>query len=391
MLPSDAELISVDDHLIEPPTLWTDRLPAKFQDAAPRVVENDAGGHSWAFAGKLTPMTSGIGRVRDEVDESSLPARTDRDDLPSRFVRFDQIRPGCYDPVARLADMDADGVSAQLMFPQFARFAGHRFMDTPDRDLGLACLQVYNDFLLDEWCAAAPERFISLAVLPLWDPELSAAEVRRTAAKGAMAVAFSENPTLLGFPSIHTDHWDVLWDAVTETGLPICLHIGSGSKLITSSKDAPGSIEHVLAGTNSMVAAADWIFSGLFERYPSLQVALSEGGAGWVPYFRERARVLYERRGAITGARSDPNELFDQHMYVCAVSEAFAASALEAIGVDNMLWESDYPHDESWWPLSRAKFEQQMADVPDELAIKVASRNARRVFKLPAPATTGAH
>jgi predicted TIM-barrel fold metal-dependent hydrolase len=383
MLPPDAELISVDDHLIEPPRLWLDRLPAKYAEEAPRVIENEVGGHSWLFAGKLTPLTSGIGRVRDGIDESSLPARTDRNDLPSRFVRFDQIRPGCYDPVARLEDMDIDGVHAQLLFPQFGRFAGHRFLDTPDTGLALACIRAYNDFLLDEWCAAAPDRYIGLAVLPLWDPVLSAAEVRRAAAKGALSIAFSENPTLLGFPSIHTDHWDVLWDAVAETGLPICMHIGSGGKVITSSKDAPGSIEHVLAGTNSMVAAADWVFSGIFERYPDLQVALSESGAGWVPYFRERARVIYERRGAITGAKSDPNELFNQHMCVCAVSDAFASEVLEAVGVDNVMWESDYPHDESWWPHSREVFRRQMADVPDEWAVKVASGNARRVFKLP--------
>src|SRR5690606_25835949 len=144
------------------------------------------------------------------------------------------------------------------------------------------CLRAYNDFLLDEWCATDPDRLFGAAILPLYDIDEAVAELHRVIAKGARSIAFSENPTVLGLPSVHTDHWDPLWAVANEAALPVCLHIGSSSLLVTTSADAPPPVLVSLNGLNSMMACVDWLFSGILDRFPNLKVILSEGGAGWI-------------------------------------------------------------------------------------------------------------
>ena len=194
--------------------------------------------------------------------------------------------------------MDIDGVWGQLCFPNYARFAGHRFfLNVKDHELGLACLRAYNDYLLDEWCATDPTRLYGTVVLPLHDLDLAVAELERVLAKGARALAFSENPTVLNLPSVHTDHWDRLWAVVSEADIPVCMHIGSSSRLVTTSDDAPPTVLVSLNGLNSMMAGVDWLMSGTLERFPKLKVILSEGGAGWIPYILERAdKAFHDKR-----------------------------------------------------------------------------------------------
>ena len=165
-------IISVDDHVIEPPHVWQEYVPAKFRDHAPRMTVED-GVELWHWDGKVYPtsgMNAAAGRDREEF--SPLP------------LTYEEMRPGCYDPKARVEDMDRDHVLASMPFPTFPRFAGPLFSECADRDLGLACIRAYNDWMIDEWCGTAPGRFIPLVIVPLWDGRLAAAEVERCAAKG---------------------------------------------------------------------------------------------------------------------------------------------------------------------------------------------------------------
>jgi hypothetical protein len=171
-------LISTDDHVIEHPRVWLDRLPAKDHEAAPRVVEIDPRAEGddgappgpaqvWLYEGRRYPqmaLNAVAGRPREEFGLEP--------------TRYDQILPGCYDPIARVKDMDADGIHAQLCFPSFPKFAGTVFLQGEDKELALRCVQAWNDFMVDEWCASAPDRFIPVAILPLWDPVLAAARKR---------------------------------------------------------------------------------------------------------------------------------------------------------------------------------------------------------------------
>ena len=384
MLPANAKLMSADDHVIEPPHLWVDRVPARYRDACPRIVEVD-GRQAWRYEDQLTYIPMGSCRPLPGFDEAGYPP------APGT-ARFDEIRPGCYDPVERIRDMDADGVWGQLIFPNYARFAGHRFfLNVRDRDLGLACLRTYNDYLLDEWCATDPARLYGAVILPLHDLDLALAEFERVLAKGAKALAFSENPTVLGLPSVHTGHWERLWAAVGEAGIPVCMHIGSSSRLVTTSDDAPPTVLVSLNGVNSMMAGVDWLMSGILERHPSIKVILSEGGAGWIPYILERAdKAFHDKRikpnlsigQTAKPTAIPPSQLFREHMYVCLVDEYFALRSLRDIPVDNLLWEGDYPHGDGLWPHNRDYLRKALAEVPDEAAMKIAEANMRKLLNV---------
>jgi predicted TIM-barrel fold metal-dependent hydrolase len=382
MLPASTKLFSADDHMIEPPDLWVDRVPAKYRDVCPRIVEVD-GRQAWSYEGELTYIPMGSCRALPGFSPAGYPP------APGT-ARFDEIRPGCYDPVERLNDMDLDGVWGQLCFPNYARFAGHRFyLGVQDLDAGLACLQTYNDFLIDEWCATDPARLFGAVILPLHDIDLAVAELRRTIDKGARAVAFSENPTVMGLPSVHTKHWDPLWEILDDARVPLCMHIGSSSRLVTTSDDAPPTVLVTLNGLNSMMAAADLLMSGVLERFPNLRAILSEGGAGWIPYLLERAdKAFFDNRlgedpalGRVAprGTRS-PSELFAQSVSACLLAESFALRSLGDIPVDNLVWEGDYPHGDGLFPHNREYLEQQFADVSDADATKIAETNLRTLL-----------
>ena len=372
-LPSDLRPVSVDDHIIEPAHLWQTWLPAKFRDRGPRVVELDDGTEAWCYEDQVVTTARGSTRT--------LPGFADE---PRGVARFSEMRPGCYEPNARLADMDLDGVWAQVAFPDFSRFAGHRFLGSADPALATACSVAYNDFVLEEWCATDPQRLVPLGILPLWDVTVAAAEVRRIAARGAKAVAFSENPAALGLPSLWTDHWEPLWQAVAEADLAVCLHIGSSGRLIRSSDDAPPCSVLPHMGANSMVACTDWLFTGVLERHRALRVVFSEGGAGWAPYLLEQAEKTFANPNFADqiGAVRPPREVFAEHMTVCIMSDDAALTALTVIGEENLTWESDYPHEDGYFPGSRQRLEASMAALPESTVRRIVETNARRVFRI---------
>ena len=376
MLASTTKIYSADDHLIEPAQLWADRVPNKYKELCPRIVEVD-GRECWQFGADRYFLTMGSCRPREGYAEEGYPP------APGT-ARYDEIRPGCYDPAERIRDMDHDGVWGQLLFPNYARFAGHRFYpNVADRKLALACIRAYNDHLLEEWCGYAPDRLFGAAILPLDDIDAAVAEFDRVAAKGAHAIAFSENPTILGLPSIHTDHWVPLFAAAAEAGIPLCTHIGSSSRLVSTSADAPVTVSVTLLGVNSMLAAADWLFSPHFDRLPNLKVVLSEGGVGWIPYILERAdKVWHDRRIDFDPAlgrihhkpAQPPSVMFREHMFACLVDERFAVASLASghMPVDNILFESDFPHGDGLWPNNRRYLERVLADIADGAAAKIA-------------------
>jgi len=373
MLPADAQLISVDDHVIEHPNVWLDRLPAKFRDAGPQIVELEGGQQAWRFEGKVLP-TIGLNAV----------AGKDSKDFGLDPVRFDEMLPGCYDVQARLADMDLEGVHAQLCFPSFPGFAGSTFFGADDKELAGACVSAWNDFMLDEWCAAAPDRFIPMMLLPFWDIDASIAEIERTAAKGAKAVSFTESPHTLGLPSFHTGHWDPILAAAQDADLPLCLHFGTGGAPSTA-PDAPFAVAIALFGTNSQFTTVDLLLSHVFHTFPRLRVALSEGGIGWIPYILERTDYTWERHRWYTGINTDvrPSDLFRDHIFGCFIADEAGVAMRELIGVPNIMFEGDYPHSDSNFPATRKKLEGVLAAVPDDDARAIAEDNARRVFNFP--------
>ena len=273
----DMVLVSVDDHVVEPPDMFDGHLPAKYKDAAPRVIQTDGGDDVWTYEGAILPNI-GLNAVAGKPPE----------EYGIEPTSFAEMRKGCWDIDQRIADMDANGVLGSMCFPSFPQFCGQLFSRSQDKDVALTMVRAYNDWHIDEWCGTHPGRFIPLSIPPIWDPNLMADEVRRVAKKGCRAITFSENPEKLGWPSYHSDTWDPFWKAVSDEGTVVCLHIGSSSQLTITSVEAPINVMISLQPMNIVQAAADILWSRVMTEFPDVRFALSEGGIGWIPYFLER-------------------------------------------------------------------------------------------------------
>jgi predicted TIM-barrel fold metal-dependent hydrolase len=241
-------------------------------------------------------------------------------------------------------------------------------------------VQAYNDWMIDEWCGSYPERFIPMIITPLWDPILGAKEIERCAAKGAKAITFPENPHPLGLPSFWTPHWDPVFAAAQETGLPLCMHIGTSGQLVSPAPEATMAVPISLCGLNAMSACADLIYSGILHRHSSVKVALSEGGSGWVPYLVERMDYTWARTRINVDKSIPPSALFKRHFWSCFISDQTAIDNRHDIGIDKLMWEGDFPHNDSQWPLSRKLLEKAMVDVPDDEVRRITELNARELF-----------
>jgi predicted TIM-barrel fold metal-dependent hydrolase len=371
-------VISVDDHLVEPPDMFIGRVPAKFADLAPKVVEQPDGSQRWIYNGKQFPnigLNAAVGRPPTELTDEP--------------TRFDEMRRGCWDIHARIKDMDLAGVYASLNFPSLlAGFAGQRLSATKDPELGFAVFQAYNDWHLEEWAGTYPERIISCQLPWLADPQRGADEVRRNAERGFKAVTFSENPEKLGYPSVHTTHWDPLFRACEETETPICLHIGSSSTTVTSSSDAPFDCVGFLFYVNAIVTATDWLYAKIPVRFPNLKIVLSEGGIGWLPGFLDRldhSARYQDYTDTWAGVQTPMTELFLNSFHFCTIEDPTSFAVLDRIGVDRVMVEVDYPHVDSTWPNVQPILATQLAGLSDETIRKVTYQNAAKLFKHPVP------
>ncbi len=241
----------------------------------------------------------------------------------------------------------------------------------------------------------APHRYVPLMLLPLWDPQLAAAELLRTAARGAKAFAFTEQPHKIGLPSIYDAVWEPLWAAADETGMPACMHIGSSShhegdtNRFAVTPGAPASVFVTNAPLSSFYAASDLIWCPALAKYENLRFVMSEGGIGWVPYLLERADYTWERHRFWTQAThmtEKPSTYFRRSIYVCFIDDVVGMEQRHFIGIDNILWESDYPHTDTSWPNSRAVAQKHLGGLPEHEQRKIAFDNAQRIFRLqPAP------
>jgi predicted TIM-barrel fold metal-dependent hydrolase len=367
----DLILVSVDDHIVEPPDMFDGHLPPRFAGLAPRAIRNEAGDDVWLYEGQELPNI-GLNAVAGKPPE----------EYGIEPTSFAEMRSGCYDVGDRVADMDANGVLGSMCFPSFPQFCGQLFSRTEDKDVAIAMVRAYNDWHIDEWCASHPGRFIPLAIPPIWSPELMADEVHRVAAKGCRAVTFSENPEKLGWPSYHSPHWDPFWRAVSDEGTVVCLHIGSSSQLTITSVEAPINVMITLQPMNIVQAAADILWSRVMTEFPGVTFALSEGGIGWIPYFLERCDYVYEHHQAWTGQDLPmrPSELFRERFITCFIDDAAGVKNRHDVGLDRITWECDYPHSDSTWPNSPERLAASLDGVPDDEIDAMTHLNTMRLF-----------
>ncbi len=432
----DLWMVSVDDHLIEPPNVWVDRLPAQFRDRGPRWV-TDEQGEAWQVDDDVRVVVNGA-VVAAAYPEGENPP-------PFQPMAWSEIPANCYDPIARAEAMDVDHVLASLPFPNMPGFAGRVFQNLKDKELALLCIQAYNDWIIDEFAAAIPGRIIEVALIPMWDGKLAAQEAERAIGRGACSVSFSMAPHKVGFPPIHDEHWDPLFSVMSEAGLPISTHLGTGFETDPglmvqkmhkqADREQPdgndfGAALGISGGTgggrqrelhpamgatiqlSGQECLIDWLTGGVFDRYPNLTVALSENGIGWIPSVLQEADVLVgytrnritsptdaennpileeegrQRAKTAIDARAErmrklplPSEVFKGHMYGCFIYDPLGLENIDRIGADNVMIETDFPHFTSRWPHSLDAVSEALLGLDADVRYKVLRGNAERVYK----------
>jgi predicted TIM-barrel fold metal-dependent hydrolase len=366
-------LVSTDDHVVEPPDMWTDRLPAKWRDRAPRLVRKPDGTDVWVFEGQQVPnigLNAVAGRPPEEygMEPTSL----------------DQLRAGNFDIHRRIDDMNASGILGSMCFASMCGFCGELFAKQSDKDLARAMVQAYNDWHIESWGGAYPGRFIPLAIPMLWDPPAMAEEIRRVAKKGCHAIAFADNPTGLGYPSLHSETWKPVWDACSDEGTVLAIHIGSGTGMKLQDTEAPVEIMITSTPISLFGCASELVFSKFLRRYPDLKIALSEGGIGWVPYFLERCDYVYSHHRHWThqdfGGKL-PSDVFREHIITCFIDDAAGVRNRDLVGLDTITWECDYPHSDSTWPNAPEVLARSFDGVPDGEIDQITHQNAMRHFR----------
>lgn len=373
-------VLSVDDHMVEPPHMFEGRMPAAWRERAPRVVEKDDGSQAWVWEKSAYPqvaLCAVVGRPKANWGWEA--------------TRFDETRLGCYDPKARIVDMDLDGVQAQLNFPSFMPgMAGTNFtFDTQEPALGQACVRAWNDWFYEEWYQPFPDRFIPAGIAWIGDPEVAAQEIRRNASRGFRALSFVGSPTELGLPGLRTNYWDPMLRACEETETVICLHVGADGW----NANPPGTsleVGAVCFPLSAYRATADWVWSGALIRFPRLKIAMSEGGIAWVPMLMDRLNYVLDHSASNPDDQwknSDihPVEVLQRNFNFCAIEFASGMDLRERIGVERIMVETDYPHADSSWPNTQEMLAAGLRGVSAEDVRKITWENASRLYRFEVP------
>ncbi|HEX3840268.1 MAG TPA: amidohydrolase family protein [Acidimicrobiales bacterium] len=371
-------VISVDDHLVEPPDMFEGRLPAKFQDLAPKVVEDNHGHQLWEFDGQRYTQV-GMNAVAGRRHESVTLEPT----------RFEDMRPGCWDIHERVRDMDINGVWASLNFPsQITGFCGRVFSGASDPDLGAAVTRAWNDWMYEAWWQPYPDRIIPGGITNLSDPDLGAEEIRRNADRGFRSVTLPERPHKIGLPSIFTSYWDPIIAACQETDTVISLHVGSSGMGDLPTDSPMVALGATLFGQLSLTACAEWLWSGLPARFPDIKVAMSEGGIGWVAMLLDRLDNIVDRSGygsQFADGTERPADVLQRNFWFCTIDDPSTIATRDRIGIDHVMVEVDYPHGDSTWPDTQAVIHRAWGHLPVDDLRKMTHQNAAALYRWPLP------
>ncbi len=386
------DIVDGDCHILEPPDIWQNWLPKELQERAPKLVKDVDGGDAWQFAGFADP---------DPIGLVSTPGKP-FDEFRWTGVTYQDARPGCYVGAERLKDMDIDGVDAEVLFPP-QRTVGH-FLGNEDDAFVLAGIQAYNNFLWEEFCAPDRDRLIGMAQMPSTGIDDAVDGLRKAKARGFKGVVTSCWPS--GGDSI-SDADDPFWAAASDEGIPVCIHINlvsrrarqsqrkaaeaaaaKGSGGLYGGKAAKANAKAV-AGLGSVFSTVpstigQLIFTGTFERFPDLHVAMIETGVGWIPHFLEQIDDRYWRNRSWGNIpiKEPPSFYWFRNMSATFITDFNGVENRHGVGVDNMMWSSDYPHHGNDWPYSRRTIDSMMSSIDRDERRRIVGANAARIFGL---------
>lgn len=368
----DLVLVSLDDHLIEPPTMYDQHLTPAQKAFAPSFHTDAEGRDYWLYDGARVGnlgLNAVVGRPKSEFGFEPLA--------------LSQMRKACYDVDARVDDMNVNGILSSLCFPTIVQFDGFTFHGFKDKQQALVLLRAYNDWHIDEWAGAHPGRFIPNALIPAWDMQATAEEVRRVARKGCHSITMMDNPSNRGLPSIHNEYWEPLWKACADHDVVISMHHGTGNAAQHPSMESPIDAWITCMSMSISLGLADYLHLDALQKYRNLKLALVESGTGWIPYVLERADFILKQHAEWThstyGGRT-ATEVFHDHFLCTFVHDDGGFEMINKIGPHTMCYESDYPHSDTQWPNAPEALMTYLHKLTDEQVELVTHKNALSAY-----------
>jgi predicted TIM-barrel fold metal-dependent hydrolase len=370
--------ISVDDHVLEHPQVWTQRLSrTKWGDRIPHIVQRADGSEHWVIDGRAAAL-NGVAAVGAVMGERGREPQW-----------WEEFPTSAYVAAERLRAMDADGVSYSVLYPTVAGLAGETFGRITDPEFELACVQAYNDWVIEEWATVSP-RFIPQCLAPLAPIDVAVREIRRAVNKGHKGVIYPAMPMhLREVPHINDPYYDPLWAVCQELGVPVCFHAGAASELQLPpyagfSSSVAEAYQAITRPSSSAIVVANLLVSGVLTRYPNLKVVFAESGLGWVVFTLECEDHQYERfRLHRRGHDLKPSELFQRQCYVTAwYDHAGLHHTRRHIGAGNILWSTNFPLTTSTWPNSRDFLTHCFQGVPESERQQMLWGNAAALYQV---------
>ena len=385
---ADLHVIDVDAHITEPDDLWTSRAPAGYEDRVPRVIDIN-GDPMWSIDGVVLGRAGGGSVIKSDLEKQP----------GTEFMRW---APGvshasAHDMVARVEVMDELGLYAQVLYPNAAGFGSQKFADVKDDELRRLCASIYNEGMI-EIQEISGGRLLPMALLPWWDIEGSVLEAHRAAESGFHGITMCSDPQNRGLPDLGERVWDPLWEVLSEEQLSVNFHIGASQSSMTWFGDSPWPSlddERKLALGSSMMylsnarVIANIIYSGVLERFPDLKIVSVESGIGWIPFFLEA--LDYQRNESMTHAfeylTMQPSDYFRRQVFGCFWFESASIPlVIDSIGVDNIMFETDYPHPTCLYPDPLERVAKALEGISPESQRKLLQDNAAKLYRIPLPA-----
>lgn len=369
--------ISVDEHVQETPELWTQRLSrAKWGERIPHVAKNSSGQERWLIDGREFSL-HGVADCGAVMAERSINP-----------IRWSDVPPSVYDPKERLTAMDAAGIEHAVLYPTVAGVGGQNFGRIEEPELELACVQAYNDWLIEEWASVSP-RLVPQCLVPLSPVDSTVKEIRRCVAKGHRGVIYPSNPMeLRELPHINDAVYDPVWAVCQELGVPICFHAGAAAKIQIPAYEGysptlAAAVESITRPASSVSVLVNLLISRILMRFPNLKVVLGESGLGWGAYLLEYTD--FQATGdqlPQNGYDLMPSELFKRQCYLVGWYDRASLRVRDYIGTENILWSSQFPQATSTWPNTQAALEKSFAGVSEGDRDKILWGNAAKLYKI---------
>ena len=369
--------ISADDHVQEHPEVWTSRLSKqKWGERIPHVEKQSDGSEYWVIDGRRISL-AGVALAGALMGDRACEPK-----------RWQDVPPMVYSAAERLKAMDIDGVDYSVLYPIVGGLAAETFGKLDDPDLELACVQAYNDWLIDEWASVSP-RFVPQCIVPIWPMERTVAEIRRAVAKGHKGIIYPASPMeLRAVPHINEPVYDPLWAVCEELGVPICFHSGASPKIQMRPGDGfspavAAAFSSVVRSVSSVAVVANFLISRVLHRFPKLKVVFAESSLGWGAYELEYADYQSEADGLPSeGYPLKPSELFQRQCYFTCWYDRMSVRVRRYLGTSNILWSSNFPLSTSTWPNSRQHADLSFVEIPVHEKRLMQWENAAKLYSL---------